>query len=200
MHSYMPMPTLAMVSPHLAFYDNFLTDVECSLLIWLAKDKLQQSRVMDNSSGQYVNSAGRTSSGTYFKIGENDLIEHIERKLSLATGYPVENGEGLQVLRYEVGQEYKPHYDFFNPNGVGIEKQLSNNRVCTVLMYLNTPEDGGETTFPDAKLVVLPKQGNAVRFSYETPTTDTLTLHGSAAVRQGVKWVATKWIRQGAYK
>lgn len=197
---YMPTPTLAMVSPHLALYEDFLTDVECALLIWLAQDKMQKSRVMDNTSGTHTVSQGRTSSGMYFKLGENELVEHIEKKISMATGYPVENGEGLQVLRYDVGQEYKPHFDYFNPKGVGIEKHLANNRVCTVLMYLNTPDDGGETTFPDAKLVVLPKQGNAVRFTYDTPTPDTLTLHGGAPVRQGVKWVATKWIRQGAYK
>lgn len=198
--SYMPTPSLAMVSPHLAFYESFLTDAECALLIWLAHDKMQKSRVVDSASGAHTASQGRTSSGMYFKLGENELIEHIEQKISMATGYPVENGEGLQVLRYEVGQEYKPHFDYFNPNGIGIEKHLANNRVCTVLMYLNTPDEGGETTFPDAKLVVRPKQGNAVRFTYNTPTPDTMTLHGGAPVRQGVKWVATKWIRQGAYK
>jgi len=195
-----PTPTLAMLSPDMAFYEDFLTEAECALLLWVAADKLQQSRVMDNATGTYKTSSARTSSGTYFKVGENEIVARIEQKISAATGYPVENGEGLQILRYEVGQEYKPHFDYFNPKGVGIDKQLANNRVCTVLMYLNTPDDGGETTFPDAGIVVVPKQGNAVRFTYNTPTPDTKTLHGSVPVRQGVKWVATKWIRREAYK
>lgn len=36
----------------------------------------------------------------------------------------------LQVLRYGLGQEYKPHMDTLKDNDAG-------PRVCTVLMYLN---------------------------------------------------------------
>jgi prolyl 4-hydroxylase len=133
-------------------------------------------------------------------VGENPVVANIERRISEITGYPIENGEGIQILRYEEGQEYRPHFDYFDPNSPAVSDQLNNNRVCTFLMYLNTPEEGGETIFPDAGLSVRAKQGSAVQFSYQTPSPDTKTLHAGTPVIKGEKWVATKWIRRKEYK
>ena len=63
-------------------------------------------------------------------------------------------------------------------------------------MYLNTPEGGGATTFPDVGLEVSPVRGNAVFFSYDRPHISTRTLHGGTPVIEGAKWVATKWLRE----
>ena len=44
-----------------------------------------------------------------------------------------EHGEGLQVLHYEVGQKYEPHFDYF------LEEYSTANggqMLATVLMYL----------------------------------------------------------------
>jgi len=193
------MPTMALTKPAAAVYEKFLSEAECALLIWMAQDKLSRSTVVDNSNGGSYVDNNRTSSGMSFKVGENSLIRHIEAKISALTGLPVENGEGIQVLRYQVGQEYKPHYDYFDPNSPGVAQQLDNNRICTFLMYLNTPESGGATVFPDAGVEVAARQGNALLFAYATPTPDTKTLHGGAPVLKGEKWVATKWIRRNKY-
>jgi prolyl 4-hydroxylase len=48
-------------------------------------------------------------------------------------------------------------------------------------------------------LEVQPIKGNAVFFSYDRPHPDTQSLHGGAPVREGEKWVATKWLRQGVF-
>jgi prolyl 4-hydroxylase len=69
-------------------------------------------------------------------------------------------------------------------------------RVGTVVMYLNSPEKGGGTIFPDVGLEVAPVRGNAVFFSYDRPHPSTKTLHGGAPVLAGEKWVATKWLRE----
>jgi prolyl 4-hydroxylase len=69
-------------------------------------------------------------------------------------------------------------------------------RVATILMYLNTPDGGGATTFPDVGLEVTPVKGNAVFFTYDRPHPDTKTLHGGAPVTAGIKWAATKWLRE----
>ena len=53
---------------------------------------------------------------------------------------PIEHGEGLQILQYTPGQQYKAHHDFF--------KIADNNRISTLVMYLNDVEEGGETYFP----------------------------------------------------
>ena len=65
-----------------------------------------------------------------------------------------------------------------------------------LVMYLNTPELGGATTFPDAGVEVAAQKGGAVFFSYERPSPDQLTRHAGAPVLRGEKWVATKWLRE----
>jgi prolyl 4-hydroxylase len=115
--------------------------------------------------------------------------------------WPVERGEGLQILRYRPGAQYQPHHDYFDPARPGTPRILERGgqRVGTVVMYLNTPERGGATTFPDAGLSVGPTRGSAVFFSYDRPHPATRTLHGGAPVLAGEKWVATKWLREGTF-
>jgi prolyl 4-hydroxylase len=72
--------------------------------------------------------------------------------------------------------------------------------VGTIVMYLNTPEQGGGTTFPDVGLEVAAVKGNAVFFSYDKPHPNTKTLHGGAPVVAGEKWVATKWMRERRFE
>lgn len=193
-------PVLVLKSPEVSLYNNFLSDVECALLIWMSNDRLKRSQVVDNQNGGEYIDPNRSSDGTCFQVNENVVIANIEKRISEVTGYPIENGEGIQILRYKEGQEYRPHFDYFDPSSPAINNQLSNNRVCTFLMYLNTPEEGGETVFPDAGLSVKAKQGSALQFSYQTPSPDTKTLHAGTPVIKGEKWVATKWIRQKEYK
>ena len=112
--------------------------------------------------------------------------------------WPEENGEGLQILRYAPGAQYRPHYDYFDPAEPGTPTILrrGGQRVGTLVMYLQEPERGGATVFPDIGLEVAPKRGTAVFFSYERPDPGTRTLHGGAPVLAGEKWVATKWLRE----
>ena len=109
-----------------------------------------------------------------------------------------ENGEGLQILHYRPGTEYKPHYDYFDPAQPGTPTilQRGGQRVGTLVMYLGEPEKGGGTVFPDVHLEIAPKRGNAVFFTYERPHPSTRTLHGGSPVLAGEKWIATKWLRE----
>ena len=72
-------------------------------------------------------------------------------------------------------------------------------RVASVVMYLNTPERGGATVFPESHLEVAAVKGNAVFFSYDRPHPMTRTLHGGAPVLAGEKWILTKWLRVGEH-
>jgi prolyl 4-hydroxylase len=140
----------------------------------------------------------RTSNGMFFSRGESELLRRIEERIGRLVNWPVENGEGIQVLNYKPGAEYRPHYDYFDPAEPGTPTILrrGGQRVATLVMYLNNPEKGGGTTFPDAGIEVSPQKGNAVFFSYPRPQPDSLTLHGGAAVVEGEKWIATKWLRE----
>ena len=107
------------------------------------------------TGGEEVN-ADRTSNGMFFQRGENDLCKRIEERIARLIGWPMENGEGLQVLQYTPGTEYKPHYDYFDPAEPGTPTILKRGgqRVGTVIMYLGEPEKGGGTVFPDVHLEV----------------------------------------------
>lgn len=183
--------------PVIVHYDNFLSEEECDELIRLAKDRLKPSTVVDPKTGEVKKSTGRTSSGMAFAFAENPLVETIEKRIEEVTRYPAENGEGLQVLHYQIGEEYKTHYDYFPPDQV--DKKRGGQRCATMLLYLNDVEEGGETVFPRAGVSLVPKKGSAVYFHYcnSKGELDRLSLHRSVPVKRGEKWVATKWIRQG---
>jgi prolyl 4-hydroxylase len=157
--------------------------------------------VETTSGGNEVNEA-RTSDGMFFAPGEFPVCARLERRLAALVDWPLENGEGLQVLRYRPGAEYRPHYDYFDPAESGTPTILKRGgqRVASIVCYLNTPEGGGATIFPDVGLEVAPVRGNAVFFSYDRPHPSTRTLHGGAAVTAGEKWVATKWLREGRFE
>ena len=117
------------------------------------------------------------------------------------TRWPLANGEPLQILHYGVGAEYQPHYDYFAPEDQGTPTLLTHGgqRVATVIIYLNTPDAGGATVFPDVGLEVAPIRGNAVFFSYDRPAPVSRTLHGGTPVVAGEKWIATRWMREHVY-
>jgi prolyl 4-hydroxylase len=188
----------AMYNPRVVVFGGLLSDEECDALIELAKPRLARSlTVAIKTGGEEVN-ADRTSNGMFFQRGENELVRTIEARIARLVDWPEENGEGLQVLHYVPGAEYKPHYDYFDPNEPGTPTILKRGgqRVATIVMYLGEPDKGGGTTFPDVHLEVAPKRGNAVFFSYERPHPSTKTLHGGSPVLAGEKWIATKWLRE----
>ncbi len=191
----------SMRHPRVIVFGGLLTDTECDQLMALSRPRLERSKTVDNATGGDEINASRTSDGMFFERGETELITRIEARIGALLRWPVNHGEGLQILRYRPGAEYRPHHDYFDPVHSGTAKILERGgqRVGTLVMYLNTPEGGGATTFPDVGLEVAPVRGNAVFFSYDRAHPSTRTLHGGAPVTAGEKWVATKWLRQGVF-
>jgi prolyl 4-hydroxylase len=194
---------LALTAPRIVLFGNLLSDEECGQMIELSRGKLARSSVVNNETGAYDIHPHRTSTGTYFNRGENELIRRLEQRIAELVQYPVENGEPIQILHYEPGGEYKPHYDYFDPKQPGNEQVLTQGgqRIATLIMYLNDVEAGGSTVFPEVGIDVLPRRGNAVYFAYcsENGTLDTRSLHGGSPVGTGEKWIATKWFRERHY-
>lgn len=194
---------LRVAKPAVAVLHDVLSLEECEELIRRSRSKLARSTTVDPKSGRYEVISERTSEGTFFERGADDFIARIERRLSELMGMPVENGEGLQILHYGVGGEYRPHFDYFPPDDPGSEVVMATGgqRVSTMVMYLNAVEDGGGTIFPELGLEVLPQPGSAVYFEYcnSRGQIDPRTLHGGSPVRAGEKWIVTKWVRQRRY-
>nr|BAK06488.1 predicted protein [Hordeum vulgare subsp. vulgare] len=200
--------------PRAFLYKGFLTEAECDHLVALAEEGgLQKSMVVDRQTGKSVMSEVRTSSGTFLAKKQDQVVATIEARIAAWTLLPQENGESIQVLRYENGQKYEPHVDFIRHAAKGHHSR-GGHRVATVLMYLSDVKMGGETVFPnsDAKTLqpkddtqsecarrgyaVKPVKGDAVLFFSLHPngTTDRDSLHGGCPVIEGEKWSATKWI------
>lgn len=193
---------VAMSQPRVVVLGGLLSDEECDALIAAARPRLARSLTVQTSTGGEEMNPDRTSNGMFFNRGESELVKRIEARIARLVQWPVENGEGIQVLNYQVGAEYKPHYDYFDPAEPGTPTILKRGgqRVGTVVMYLNEPVRGGGTTFPDVGLEVAPVRGNAVFFSYNRPHPGTMSLHGGAPVLEGEKWVATKWLRERVFQ
>ncbi|HEY0846946.1 MAG TPA: 2OG-Fe(II) oxygenase [Noviherbaspirillum sp.] len=190
-------------SPRVVLLGNLLSQEECDELIAYSETRLQRSPVVSDADGKSEINAYRTSRGAMFQRGESELIGRIEARLAALTRWPVENGEGLQLLRYERGNEYRPHYDWFDPAVPGPRKHLERGgqRIATIVMYLSDVEEGGATSFPNIGLQVQPKKGSAVFFANTDAQRrpDPQTLHAGEPVSRGVKYIATKWLRERAY-
>eukprot|EP00884_Botryococcus_braunii_P007218 jgi/Botrbrau1/16498/Bobra.0142s0092.1 len=183
------------------------------------KPTLSKSHVVDSDTGKEVPSTVRTSSGTFLVRSQDEVVKRLEDRIAKYTAIPAENGEGLQILRYQDGEKYEPHFDYFHDN---LNTANGGQRIATMLMYLSDVEAGGETIFPaaedgkpaagqaqfsrsecarDVSLLVHPKKGDAILFYSLRPDgqLDPTSLHGGCPVVAGEKWSATKWMRVGAY-
>jgi len=178
--------------PLVVVLGNVLSDEECDELIKHSREQLQRSKI----SGDRAENQIRTSSGVFCE--ENETIAKIEKRFSQIMNIPIEHGDGLQVLLYTPGQEYQPHYDFFAETN----RASANNRISTLVMYLNDVEEGGETAFPLLNISVFPNKGMAVYFEYfyKNNEINDFTLHAGTPVIKGEKWVATMWMRRQALR
>ncbi len=191
--------SLCVDQPPLRVLEGILGETECAELIELARPRLQRALTVDDDGKHQVDQR-RTSEGMFFSIGELPLIRRIEQRLAGLLDLPASHGEGLQILHYEPGQEYAPHFDWFDPELPGFERitRAGGQRIASVVMYLNTPEQGGGTAFPELGLTVTARRGSAVYFAYEGG--DPSSLHAGLPVIRGEKWIATKWLRERSYQ
>ncbi|MFT3734220.1 MAG: 2OG-Fe(II) oxygenase [Rhodocyclaceae bacterium] len=186
--------------PCVITFHNVLSDAECAEVIARSLPRLKPSTTVNPETGKSDSSDARTSEGTFFKRCEEDFLVPIEERVARLLNWPLENGEGFSILRYGIGDEYRPHFDYFPPEHPGSQKRMAigGQRVSTLIIYLNDVEQGGETHFPDAGIAVTPRKGSAVYFQYcnAAGQIDPLTRHAGKPVIAGEKWIMTKWMRQ----
>jgi prolyl 4-hydroxylase len=190
---------LRLEQPALAVLGGVLSDDECQQLIELARPRLARSTVVDPLTGVNATADYRNSEGMFFRLEESLLISRLDRRISRLMNAPVENGEGLQVLRYGPGGHSAPHFDFLLPSNTANEESLarSGQRMSTLIVYLNDVAEGGATTFPEIGLSVTPRRSHAVYFEYANSRQqlDGKSLHAGSPVIEGEKWAMTKWMR-----
>jgi prolyl 4-hydroxylase len=206
------------VAPRVLEIDNFLSTYECQYLMKLAMAQgLTQSTVVAGSKKATADKNTRSSTNVWIERETDAIVDTIYRRaanvfniddslLRHRSNHHQEHpshssmAESLQVVHYARKQEYTPHHDFTYPS---ITNRYQPSRFATLLLYLNTVKEGGETTFPRSingnsheGLVVTPVRGKAVLFYNMLPdgNLDDLSQHGSNAVTKGEKWVANLWV------
>lgn len=153
-------------------------------------DLLRPATVADPRTGRNIPNPIRTSDAAVLPPTREDLVlRAINLRIAAISGTRVDQGEALTVLRYQPGQQFRLHSDAL--------PQTRNQRVRTVLIYLNDGYEGGETTFPDHGLTIAPRTGDAIVFdNTDAQGRPNIAMrHTGEPVRRGVKWLATRWIR-----
>jgi prolyl 4-hydroxylase len=183
-------PVPVRTDPLLTRLPGFLSPQEAAYLIDLAHPALQPAVVVHPQTGALVRDPIRTARSAAFPFVREDPVLHaINRRIAAVTDTTYEQGEPLQVLCYEPGEEYKLHSDALPPG--------QNQRTQTFLVTLSEGFTGGETSFPQLGLDLRCAIGEALQF-HNTDSKgrpDPRLWHAGKPVRSGRKLMLSKWIR-----
>ena len=188
-----PEGKLLSADPDVMQFEKLLTAAECQYLMEATGNAFEPSMVYD-SSRRLVRDQIRTSDGaTIHWLIEDPAVVALNRRIAAISGSNYEDGEALALLRYSPGQEYRPHFDFV--------RGAANRRLQTALIYLNADYDGGETRFVRTGLSVKGGAGDVILFRNEGDETgpNPLSEHAGMPVTRGVKYLATRWIRESRW-
>ena len=174
---------------------NFIApELRADLIALIERDR-RPSTIADDNGDSYF----RTSE-TCDLDRDQPAVQRLEAALTQLNGIDPALGEPCQGQRYDVGQEFKPHTDYFTPNGPDYEKfcAVSGQRTWTFMIYLNDVDAGGATRFKVIKKTFQPEPGKLLCWNNAHPdgSVNPNTLHHGMKVRKGVKYVITKWYRE----
>jgi len=176
--------------------DTFLTAEECELLIQQTEANLRPSEVSHDNGDQ----AFRTSETCHLDDQNDVFIKYIDEKIAKAIGIRLPYSEPIQAQRYVIGQEFKPHHDYFSPDIDAYEEftKEMGQRTWTFMIYLNDTPKGGGTHFVHLDHIFYPKCGTAVIWNnlYSDGLPNRHTLHHGMPVEEGKKAIITKWFRE----
>lgn len=186
-----PAGELLSESPHAEVFPGLFTAAECDYLVAISAPLMQPSVVVDERTGRLIPHPIRTSDGAAFPwMVADPAVTALNRRIAAISGTTLGQGEPLQVLRYRPGQQYRNHFDAI----AGVDNQ----RILTVLVYLNEDYEGGETRFVSAGLDHRGRKGDALLFrnTLADGRADPASEHAGLPVTAGEKLLASRWIRE----
>ena len=177
------------------YIDNFLDSKECRHVIKTIRSKLRPSKLSSPEADKFF----RTSKTCDLAELEDNIIQNIDDKICGLVQIERSLSEPIQGQYYEVGQEFKPHTDFFENHELKINGGTLGQRSLTVMIYLNSTEKGGETTFPLVGEEFSPAEGLALVWCNLNSdlSPNTYSMHHAKQVQKGYKAIITKWFRTG---
>ena len=186
------------------FQDPFISVVEgiipdITLAKMLAETEYEKSSGYDNNTSSSQVTDYRTSS-TFFAYAKYEYVtDYVLSFLKEDLGHEYDRtlAESWQLTKYEVGEYYKPHWDYFLTDFETSDGRKL-NRTGSFIIYLNDDFAGGETHFPKIDLTIQPKAGKCLYFTYPggpgNASAD-LTFHEAKPVISGTKTIASLWLR-----
>lgn len=176
--------------------DDFMTAQECDAFVALVNQQLRPSLITSPTSDKHF----RTSRSCDLCFSGDQFIAHIDERIAQTLGIRLSHSEGIEAQRYDIGQQFKEHHDFFEPRTDAYTEFASaqGNRTWTFMVYLTECESGGATSFPAIEKKLLPKKGQAVLWNnlYANGAPNFETLHAGEPVLAGHKVIITKWFRE----
>lgn len=179
-------------------HPGYLSPAQCRLLIDLIDAGRRKSTLLSTSNDPYF----RTSDSCDLDRWSPD-VQPIDEAIADLLGMEPRQGETIQGQRYAPGQQFRAHHDYFNENEPYWEtmRPFGGQRTWTAMVYLNDVSDGGSTWFPRLGVRFKPERGLLVAWNNmgEDGSPNEATLHEGVAVTRGVKYIVTKWFREGSW-
>jgi len=186
-------------NPKVWTIEDCVTEDEARAIRKFAEKKMKKAVVSGEAGG--IESKGRTNSVSWVSHNATPVTTRVANRIAELVGLPLTHAENFQVIRYEAGQEYRPHFDAYDGKTERGLRTMKNGgqRLITVLGYLNDVEAGGGTHFPKLDVEVQAKQGRVVVFENcekDTNVRTPLSLHAGLPVESGIKWAFNLWFRE----
>ena len=189
--------------------DNFITPEECQHIIREAKPRLGHAMVgagldPNNMDGTY--STNRTGTNCWFPHNHDPIFARVGERIAQEVGHPFANAEQFQVVHYDVGEEFKDHYDGWDQDGTSEHFhnfKFGGNRLLTALIYLNDVPAGGGTKMTKLNHLIEAKQGRVLVFEdcYKgTNNRHLLSEHCGMPVIRGEKYAVNLWFKECPYE
>lgn len=185
--------------PRIAIIRDCLRSDLCDWLILRNRDKGTRAPVHDPASGQHRIEYARSNSHVICDLPNTSMVVTLLRARILASISPAARPELTTLLHYRPGEEFLPHYDFFDLSNPGSAREVAQKgqRSVTCLVYLNDDYQGGETEFLKLGLRHRGRKGDALVFwnLRADGRPDPLTYHAGRPTISGEKWVVSQWLR-----
>ena len=180
------------------YHPDFLDADQCGRLIALIDSNRRPSTLLSDRPD-----AGFRTSDSCDMDRWSPLVRPIDESIAALLGLDPSHGETMQGQRYAPGQQFRAHHDYFHEGESYWKsvKQHGGQRTWTAMIYLNDVTEGGATWFPQAGIKVAPKRGLLLAWNNMNPdgSPNDKTLHEGMAVVEGVKYIVTKWFREGSW-
>lgn len=178
---------------------NFITQQEAKYLINMIDNNACKSQVVGRKGHLNEYSKSRTSY-TANLIANDPTVESLHKRIAKYLGVDIKKGESLQGQRYEVGQYFKAHTDYFKGDSYDKNCLASGNRTYTFMLYLNDNFDGGTTSFPNLNKEFKPEACKGVSWNnLQGGYPNEYMTHSGETVTKGTKYIITSWWRENIW-